>query len=282
MYGIEKGGFRQVVFPGDLGHIVARTPRGASMKIAVILRLTPDITEELELTEDGRDIDREWIGLVLNEFDDQALEQAVLLKESTGAEVTALAVDGEGVERLLRTALARGADAAYRIPVADVVASSRTLAPLHAAAVRTIGADLVLTGVLATDDLHGELAPYLGSELGWRQASAVSDVQIMGVDAVVRQEYSGGRAARLAIPLPAVIGLQTASQPPRYVSGSRLRDLLKVDVPELAVDAEPAATGMQSAVLALPQRGAGAEMIDGDGGQIAESLHAILIEKGLV
>ena len=252
------------------------------MKIAVILRLAPDLTEELELTEDGRDIDREWIGLVLNEFDDQALEQAVLLKEASGAEVTALAVDGEGIERLLRTALARGADAARRIPADESPASSRALAPFCAAAVREIGADLALTGVLATDDLYGELAPFLAAELGWPQASAVSDVRIEGTSAIVRQEYSGGRAARLALPLPAVIGLQTASQPPRYVAGSRLRDLLKVEVPEMAVDAAPAATGIEAATLSLPDRGAGAEMIEGSGEEIAERLHAILAEKDLV
>lgn len=252
------------------------------MKIVVILRLTPDLTEELELTEDGRDIDREWIGLVLNEFDDQALEQAVLLKEAAGAEVTALAVDGEGVERMLRTALARGADAVRRIPADDSPASSRALAPLYAAAVSEIGADLVLTGVLATDDLHGELAPFLAAELGWPQASAVSDVRIEGAGALVRQEYSGGRAARLALPLPAVVGLQTASQPPRYVAGSRLRDLLKVEVPEMAVDVTPAATGIEPAVLALPERGDGAVMIEGNGEEIAARVHAILTEKGLV
>ena len=252
------------------------------MKIAVILRLTPDLTEELELTEDGRDIDREWIGLVLNEFDDQALEQAVLLKEATGAEVTALAVDGEGVERMLRTALARGADGVRRIPADESPASSRALAPLYAAAVREIGADLVLTGVLATDDLHGELAPFLAAELGWPQASAVSDLRIEGGETIARQEYSGGRAARLALPLPAIVGLQTASQPPRYVAGSRLRDLLKVEVPEMAVDATPAETGIEPATLAVPDLGAGADMIEGTGDQIAERLHAILVERGLV
>ena len=252
------------------------------MKIAVILRLTPDLTEELELTEDGHDIDREWIGLVLNEFDDQALEQAVLLKEASGAEVTALAVDGEGVERMLRTALARGADAVHRIPADESPASSRALAPLYAAAVREIGADLVLTGVLATDDLYGELAPFLAAELGWPQASAVSDMQIEGTSVIVRQEYSGGRAARLALPLPAVIGLQTASQPPRYVAGSKLRDLLKVEVPEMAVDAAPAVTGIEAATLSLPDRGAGAVMIEGSGEEIAERLHAVLAERDLV
>ena len=252
------------------------------MKIAVMLRLTPDVTEELELTEDGRDIDREWIGLVLNEFDDQALEQAVLLKEATGAEVTALAVDGEGVERMLRTALARGADAVRRIRADESSASSRALAPLYAAAISEIGADLVLTGVLATDDLHGELAPFLAAELGWPQASAVSDMRIEGGEAIVRQEYSGGRAAQLALALPAVVGLQTASQPPRYVAGSKLRDLLKVEVPEMELDVPPAATGIEPATLALPDRGAGAEMIEGSGEQIAERLHAILAERGLV
>ncbi len=251
------------------------------MKIAVILRLTADLTEELELTQDGRDIDREWIGLVLNEFDDQALEQAILLKEATGAEVTVLAIDGEGVERMLRTALARGADAVHRIPADESPLSSRALTPLYAAAVREVGADLVLAGVLATDDLHGELAPYLAAELGWPQASAVSDVRIDNGDALVRQEYSAGRAARLALPLPAVIGLQTASRPPRYVVGSRLRDLLKVEVPEMAVDATPAATGIAPATLALPDHGAGAEMIEGTGEEIAERLHAILAERGL-
>lgn len=250
------------------------------MKIAVILRLTPDVTEELELAEDGRDIDREWIGLVLNQFDDQALEQAVLLKEATGAEVTALAVDGEGVERMLRMALARGADEARRI-VAEG-GSARALAPLYGAAVRKLGADLVLTGVLAGDDLYGELAPFLAAELGWRQASAVSDVRIEGGRALVRQEYAGGRAARLALTLPAAVGVQTAAQPPRYVAGSRLRELLKVEIPELEVEAAAAATGIAPATLALPDRSGGAEMIAGSSEEVAERLCAILAEKGLV
>ncbi len=250
------------------------------MKIAVVLRLTPDVTEELELDEDGRDIDREWIGLVLNQFDDQALEQAVAIKEATGAEVTALAIDGEGVERMLRMALARGADGARRIVAQS--APARALAPLYGEAARELGADLVLTGVLATDDLHGELAPFLAAELGWRQASAVSDVAVEGARAVVRQEYAGGRAARLALALPAVVGVQTASQPPRYVAGSRLRELLKVEIPELAAQAAPAATGIAPATLALPDRSEGAVMIAGRSEEIAERLCAILAEKGLV
>lgn len=87
------------------------------MHIVTILRLNPVLTDELELMDDNKDIDREWIGLELNPMDDQALEQAVLLKENSGAKVTALVAEADGGERLLKTALARGADEALLIPL---------------------------------------------------------------------------------------------------------------------------------------------------------------------
>jgi electron transfer flavoprotein beta subunit len=85
------------------------------MHLAVILRLIPDLSEELEIDDSGTDIDRQWIGFKLNEFDDQALEEAVLLKERFGAKVTAIALAAEGSDRILQTAVARGADEALRI-----------------------------------------------------------------------------------------------------------------------------------------------------------------------
>lgn len=253
------------------------------MKIAVILRQGPEMTEELELTEDGSDIDREWIGLVLNQFDDQALEQAVLLKESAGAEVIALAVEDEGVDRLLRTALARGADKAFRLPLdEDAPRASAALTPLYIEAIRQVEADLVLTGVLSVDDLFGELAPLLGAGLKWPQVSAVSHVSLDQDRLVVRQEYSGGRAARLRLGLPAVIGLQTATQPPRYVAGSKMRDLLKTEIPELSVEDGLVQAPACESQLAVPPSDAGAEMIEGDAEAIAAEIADILKQNGLV
>ncbi len=80
------------------------------MHIAVILRIVPDLSEDLDIADSGTDIDREWVGLKLNEFDDHALEEAVLIKEASGARVTAIALAGDGAERQLQTAIARGAD----------------------------------------------------------------------------------------------------------------------------------------------------------------------------
>ena len=80
------------------------------MNIAVALRLMPNVGDELEVDASGTDIDRELVEMVINEFDDQALEEAVLIKEATGATVTAVGLRAEGIEQALRVAYARGAD----------------------------------------------------------------------------------------------------------------------------------------------------------------------------
>ena len=54
------------------------------MHIAVLIRLVPDLSEEIEFSEDETGVDREYIDLILNEFDQHALEEAIILKERTG------------------------------------------------------------------------------------------------------------------------------------------------------------------------------------------------------
>jgi electron transfer flavoprotein beta subunit len=255
------------------------------MHIVVVMRLCPDLSEELELNEDGSDLDREWIGLKLNEFDDHALEEAVLLKENAGATVTAMAVAGEGVDRMLQSAIARGADVAVRIDTGDdeAVLDSRAATPILAAAIREAGADLVVTGVQTIEDAFGQLAPYLGAALGWSQVSAAGGIVPAGASVLVRQEYSGGEASVLEVALPAVIGLQTASQPPRYVSGSKLRQAMSSDALQgKPAGAEALGAGARITGLHAPERSGGAEMLDGDAEAIAGRIEAIVRERGLI
>jgi electron transfer flavoprotein beta subunit len=254
------------------------------MHITVILRLNPVLTDELELTDDSKDIDREWIGLELNAMDDQALEQAILLKEAVGAKVTAIAIEAEGGERLLKTALARGADEVLLITLDEDAPSpsSRARVPLLANSIKELNPDLVITGILSTDDLYGELAPQLAANLNWPQASAISDVRLHEKTVTVRQEYAGGFAAHLDIDLPAVIGLQTAASPPRYVAGSKLRELLSVEVPQIEPQVGFAEDLAGSTTLDLPDTSGGAQMFEGNENAIAAKIHTLLIERGLI
>ncbi len=254
------------------------------MHIAVILRLVPDLSDELDLAEDGKSIDREWVGITVNEFDEQALEEAIILKEASGAKVTALALAGEGVERMLQSALARGADSVVMLESSDEEhLDSRAAAPLFMEAVQALGADLVLTGVQTIEDIYGQLAPYLGALLDWPQVSAVSGVQLADGRCTLRQEYSGGRQALLEVQLPAVVGLQAASKPPRYVSASKLKDAIKSgEISVHAVATEPLASAVEVESLAPPERSGGARMLDEDPEAAAAEILSALEERGLL
>lgn len=80
------------------------------MKIIVPLKQVPDLVEELEVGGSGTRLDFEELKMKLNEFDGHALEEALLLKEDCGADVVALAVEGAETDRMLLTALAKGAE----------------------------------------------------------------------------------------------------------------------------------------------------------------------------
>lgn len=252
------------------------------MNIAVAIRLMPKAGEELELEPGGMDIDREYVDMTISDFDDQALEEAVLIKEATGATVTAVGLRADGMDDALRTAYARGAD---RIVEADAGEldpyDSHAAALAFAEAFRTLAPDLVLVGVQTPCDLLGQTAPLLAAALDRPQASVVVGVSVDGGVARVTQEYAGGRLAVLGLQLPAVVGVQSASRPPRYVSMARLRQAMsEASVETLAVDVSPSADAPRLVALSRPQPQSHATMLEGDAAEIAGHILAVLRERG--
>ncbi len=253
------------------------------MHIVVVVKQVPDLVEELEIGPGGKDIDRSFVKMKLNEFDDHALEQAVLLKESGGAKVTAVALAAEGIDQVLYAAKARGADRAVKVEAGDDLLDSRRAASAIAQAIKQLDCDLVLTGVQAADDLFGQSAPFLAAALGWPHVSVVSGVEPAGAVVRVHQEYAGGRMATLEVDLPAVLGVQAAPQPPRYVPVSKLRQAMASGALE-TVSAAWGEVPVGAAVsgLAKPEGGRGAEMLAGSAAEVADKIAALLGERGLV
>jgi electron transfer flavoprotein beta subunit len=252
------------------------------MNITVALRLMPNLGDELEIDDDGTDIDREIVDMVINEFDDQALEEAVLIKEASGATVTAIALAGDGADQALRVAYARGADRVVLVDAGEIDPyDTRTATRALAQAVRELGPDLVLTGVQTPFDVFGQAAPYLAADLGWPQASVVVGTTVADGAVRVVQEYAGGRQAVLGLTLPAVVGVQSASSPPRYVSMARLRQAMSEASAETLSVSVPAPAGRSRIVgLARPEATAGATMIEGDAAEVAEKIAALLRDQG--
>ncbi len=80
------------------------------MNIVILVKLVPDLVEELTIDTSGVALDTAWLRMIINEFDDHAIEQGILLKERGGGNVTVVAPDIEGVDDVLFTAAAKGAD----------------------------------------------------------------------------------------------------------------------------------------------------------------------------
>lgn len=253
------------------------------MNIAVAIRLMPQVGDELEVDQSGTDIDRELVEMVINEFDQHALEEAVLIKEASGATVTAVGLRSEGIEQALQVAYARGADRAVLVEVDQAIDpyDSPTAAAAFAEAFRQLGPDLVLTGVQTPYELFGQTAPLVGAELGWPQASVVVGITITDRTARVVQEYAGGRLAVLGLKLPAVVGVQSASSPPRYVSMGRLRQAMTEAKPEaVQVSVEPRSGAPQLVSIARPEPETGATMLEGDTSELVSQILGLLRERG--
>ena len=85
------------------------------MKIAVVVRQVPDLIEPLEVAGSGTALDLTSATFVVNESDDHALEQALLLKEAGGGSVVVVALNFGDVDNTLYAAAAKGADRVIKV-----------------------------------------------------------------------------------------------------------------------------------------------------------------------
>jgi electron transfer flavoprotein beta subunit len=255
------------------------------VRIVVPVKAVPDLVEEIELTADESGIDRDYLKFVVSEWDAQALEEALLVKDSSGADVVAVGLASDpDIDQALYTALAKGADSAVKITGGgDGGLLTGDRAALLAGYLAAEPADLVITGVQAADDIDGQLPPMLAAHLGQPHVSVAVGVTAADGAVTVRQEFAGGRVHELRVELPAVIGVQAARQAPRYAPISRIRQAMQAGgLREVAAD--PAAPSPAPAVRRMfrPEQATHAELLAGSADEVAEAIADLLRGRGLV
>ncbi len=255
------------------------------MRIAVVIRQVPDLIEPLEIAGEGNALALDEASFIVNETDDHALEQALLLKEAAGGEVCVVALDFGDVDNTLYTAAAKGADRIIKIAVdAEQPPSPRQAAAMYAQVIEPLAADLLLVGTNAHDELESSLAPLLAARLQQPFVGVIRGVKPAGPNSVeVFKEFPGAVMARMQVQLPAVLGILAAEQPPRYVPVSRIRAAMKITQFEEQQAAVPAAAA--SVIVERmyhPAAGERAKMIEGSEDEVAARIVEILVEKGLI
>lgn len=261
------------------------------MNILVVLRMVPDVVEELEIAPDGKSLDLEFGRMVLSESDDHALEQALLIKERSGGTVTALALEAREVDEVLFAALAKGVDRVVKITGPKEGATTREAAHSIAQVISSEpglkGADLVLTGTQAINDLDGLMAPSLAQELSLPFLGIVTGLvpDSSAPSAVAVKEFPRGVGGEFEVALPAVFGIQAAEKPPRYVPVAKVRAVMKsqrIDSVSAAATEEPSLSLLLVLEMTKPQPTAHAEILEGSPEQTASALCGILAERGLL
>ncbi len=254
------------------------------MNIVALFKLVPDLVEELEIDQSGTALNMDFLRLIINEFDDHAIEQAILLKERSGAQVSVVGPDIEGAEDVLYTAASKGADQVIKL-TGDFQGKSNNHAMARAVAstLKELQADLILTGVQANTDLDGSMGPLLAEYLDMPYVGYVSGVNAVDGKVVARKEYPGGLVAEMEIKLPAVLGIQAAEQPPRYVAVTKVRQAMKTATIEERTLAESDLSGGSTIRrMFKPESGTRAEMIEGSADEVAEKLVGIFKEIGVL
>ena len=263
------------------------------IKIITILKQVPDLVEELELNNEGTALDKQWLKFILSEYDDHALEQSLIIKEKLGANVKAIALDlGEATESLI-TASAKGADELLLLKgdfPEDI--SNHLIAKIYHTILSSQQFDLILTGVQAIDDFDGSIGPILAGIMELPYVGVVKGIQFSEdqKSIIVGKEYPGGLISKISVRLPAIIGIQAAELPPRYVPIAKIRQAQKTakieelnvndTINKVIVDANK--TKLKIKRMFKPDSITKAEILDGNINEVVNRLLSLLAQKGLM
>lgn len=256
------------------------------MKILVCIKQVPD--SEAKIIAQGDQPSWGEAALVINPFDEYAVEGALQQKEALNATVTALCIGGESAKEALKHALAMGADEAIllsdpALTNLDTQGAARVLA----AAVQKIGGvDMLVFGRQTLDNGAGLTPAQTARVLGWPMLSLAGSIKVQDAKATVERVIEEGRQT-VSAKLPVAISVVQSIGEPRYPSFMGIRKASKAEIPtwtlaDLGIPA-PAALVSRTALMSPPVRALACEIIGGDTPEeIADKLaDKILAEKVL-
>ena len=252
------------------------------MKIVVAVKQVAVLGDEVEFTEDERDVDPDYLDFALNDWDSFSTEEALQIRERIGeGEVVVVAAGDEDAEEAMRRCLAMGADRGLRVwddslAGADPITVARALAPV----VAREEPDLVFAGVQSSDSVQAATGVALAELLGLPRVAVVTKVDYddEARRARVHRELEGGLVDVVEVETPALLTIQTGINEPRYATLRAIKQAEQKEIETVEPDelGEPA-YGVRR--MFVPPKGAGAEMLDGSPENIARRIAEIVRER---
>jgi len=213
------------------------------MKVLVAVKPVVDFNVKVRVTPDGSDVDIAGVKMGANPFDENAVEEALRLKErGLASEVVAVSLGTSAAQDVLRHALAMGVDRAILVET-PAAPQPLAVAKLLKAVAEREQPGLIIVGKQAIDSDAGQAGQMLAALLGVGQGVAVSALQVRDKEIQVTREIDGGTET-LALRLPAVVTADLRLNEPRYVKLPNLMMAKKKPIrtyttSDLGVDASP-------------------------------------------
>jgi len=229
------------------------------MKILVAVKRVIDYNVQVRVKEDGTGIVTENVKMSSNPPDDNAIEEAVKIKEAGKAtEIIAITVGEEKSQETVRKALAVGADRGILIKTEGIVEPLAVAKALQKI-VEKEKPDLVFMGKQAIDDDCNQTGQMLSALLNWPQATFASKIEIKDRTLEVTREIDEGLET-IEVNLPTIVTCDLRLNEPRYASlpnimKSKKKPLEILTAADLGVDTTPRV--QQIKVEEPPKRKAG-------------------------
>lgn len=186
------------------------------MDIIVCIKQVPDTTE-VRLDPKTGTLIRDGVPSIMNPDDKAGLEAALQLKNTTGGTVTVLSMGPPQAAKMMREALAMGADRAVLLndrafAGSDTLATSSTLA----AAIKKLPYDLVITGRQAIDGDTAQVGPQIAEHLDIPNISYAEEIT-PGEGGITVKRMFDDRFQMQRVKFPCLVTALSELASPRYI-----------------------------------------------------------------
>ena len=254
------------------------------MNILVCLKQTFG-TEEKIAIQNGV-IQEDGVEFVINPYDEFAVEEALRIKESIGADVTVVSVGPARAESALRTALAMGADRAVLIEENDGAFDEHSVSKILAAFARREKYDLILVGNMTVDYGGAQTGPRLAEELDIPHVTTAIKLTIQD-GAVIVEKDAEGDVHTVETTLPVLITTQQGLNEPRYptlpnIMKAKKKPIERLSLADLGLSADEIAAKTAAVDQFLPPAKKAGKKLSGELADQARELVRLLREEAKI
>lgn len=255
------------------------------MKIVVCVKQVFDTEAKIAIDAAGK-INKQGVSLIMNPYDEFAVEEALRLKEKNGGDVTVVSVGGAEGQDVLRQSLAMGCDKAVLVDPGVEDVDEFTTATILAKAIAGMECDILLAGFRAIDDGSAQVAGRVAELLGVPVVNVVTKLEVADGKALATREIEGGSEI-IEVALPAVFTAQKGLNEPRYPSmkgimQAKKKPMQKIGLADLGLDAGQVAAKIKAISHFLPPSRAAGKIVPGEPADAARDLVKALREEAKV